>query len=559
MLLYRLDLAQILRPDALDLGLRRHLQSNGANLLISTVMQIGQRQQAYVSLFGCAGCRDGRCAPGCRVELLRRTLRAAYGPTAAVNPCVALAQRPYQTIAVARPGPTSQPLTPAFVHRYGEARLMVHWQGERKEGIYTNSAILLTDADATRTRQDMADLGWACRVFPAHPLLFRFIGVPRPMPVPFHCSGAFSPVLLVGTPRPAQEPVLAAVEARAVASTAVTRRTAARAVVPPILVALVLPSAEAMPAEIPDALPSPDEARLHPVSLAPLVEEPAPADVVTSVAQESPQSDAAFQSEECIAPVSITPEAPAEPVPSQVEVASVQEVAPAPTPTPLQEAAPTQVAAVIPVQVDVAPAQPEALSVRANTALPTQVEITPQEALRAQAYHHVSAILEGTANLQRNSVSASTAGTAKALGASSPVRQATTVNVAAVVVPPPVPEASPFPRGPGEGRAKMLPKDVAAFVECVIAAPESSQVAEPGVNRKRISALLTEVFKEHSAALFVWLDYAGLLDEPYDDAAPYRRVRRLLTLDSATIAERLSATPVPSLQEITAARSTGMA
>ena len=64
---------------SLALGLRAHLLGDG---LCSAVVQIGPGQRSYLALHGCEGCAHSRCLPGCRVVLMRRTLRATMGADA---------------------------------------------------------------------------------------------------------------------------------------------------------------------------------------------------------------------------------------------------------------------------------------------------------------------------------------------------------------------------------------------------------------------------------------------------------------------------------------------
>ena len=57
--LWRLDGATVplAQPDRLEQGLRLHLQHAE---LTAVLMRIGDQQQAYVALQGCAGCVQGR-------------------------------------------------------------------------------------------------------------------------------------------------------------------------------------------------------------------------------------------------------------------------------------------------------------------------------------------------------------------------------------------------------------------------------------------------------------------------------------------------------------------
>src|SRR5687767_14022977 len=58
-------------------ALRLHIEQ-AEDGLTCVLVQIGQRQRAYLLLTGCPGCQVGRCVPGCRVHLLSRSLRAGF-------------------------------------------------------------------------------------------------------------------------------------------------------------------------------------------------------------------------------------------------------------------------------------------------------------------------------------------------------------------------------------------------------------------------------------------------------------------------------------------------
>jgi hypothetical protein len=108
--------------DALVTGLQRHLRTAW---LISCLVQIQDRQQAYLSLVGCAGCMSERCEPGCRVEALRRTLRAVAPSLALSAVRRGLTPRPYTRAARAIPTRQAQPLTGNILHAWADARLIV--------------------------------------------------------------------------------------------------------------------------------------------------------------------------------------------------------------------------------------------------------------------------------------------------------------------------------------------------------------------------------------------------------------------------------------------------
>lgn len=125
--IWRVDLPVLTtwRPDQLALGLSRHLSVTG---LIGVTMQIDERRRGYVALEGCAGCAHGRCLPGCLVEALRRTLRAACGLEAGLGLVRSgLSARPYTRAARLRPTPAAAPIPAAALRPWPEARLDLVW------------------------------------------------------------------------------------------------------------------------------------------------------------------------------------------------------------------------------------------------------------------------------------------------------------------------------------------------------------------------------------------------------------------------------------------------
>ena len=94
--LWRLDGATdatLVQPVRLHQGLRLHLEHTE---LTTMLMQIGEQQQAYISVGGCEGCTHGRCTPGCYVELLRRLLRVCFDACTLSAVVGGLATRPYR-------------------------------------------------------------------------------------------------------------------------------------------------------------------------------------------------------------------------------------------------------------------------------------------------------------------------------------------------------------------------------------------------------------------------------------------------------------------------------
>src|SRR5262245_11501861 len=131
-LLWRLSGATsetITQPERLSEGLALHLRYAD---LLTVLVQIGERQQAYLALHGCSSCTQTRCAPGCPTQLLRRLLAACI-PGASLHLAMSgLARRTYQRVVVALPTATAQPLDSTLLHTWDEARLQQRWhQGRR--------------------------------------------------------------------------------------------------------------------------------------------------------------------------------------------------------------------------------------------------------------------------------------------------------------------------------------------------------------------------------------------------------------------------------------------
>jgi hypothetical protein len=158
-------------PDATGLaaGLRLHLAHAP---LTSTLVQIGDTQRAYVALDGCGGCLRGRCEPGCRVELLRRLLRASLGGASLQAVPRGLAARPYTRVALAWPGRNTRPLAGDFLAAWEEARLSIHWQRGPRATI-TASALLAAGAGEGDPARILTELDW--NALPLPPRLFSRI------------------------------------------------------------------------------------------------------------------------------------------------------------------------------------------------------------------------------------------------------------------------------------------------------------------------------------------------------------------------------------------------
>lgn len=168
--------------EALVLGMRRHLAHAP---LYSSLVQIAEQQRAYVSLDGCSGCSHSRCEVGCRVEALRRTLRAAYGVDTAQLSIVrkGLTPRPYTRCYVLQPiVASSVPLLDGkMLAQWPEARLTMGWEGQVKTQ-QAVTVVLYIGADGPEPYEVVADVGWKAQkrlilplrgvpAFPAHDLV----------------------------------------------------------------------------------------------------------------------------------------------------------------------------------------------------------------------------------------------------------------------------------------------------------------------------------------------------------------------------------------------------
>lgn len=143
-------------PEALPTGLRRHLRTAWLTICL---VQIHTRQQVYVALAGCPGCAHDRCEAGCRVEALRRTLRAAAHPLSLGPVRRGLAERPYTRRAVAIPTRRARPLDPTMLQPWAEARLTVTLRpGPR--GRLLAGATLHVGTDGPDPAAVLRQLGW---------------------------------------------------------------------------------------------------------------------------------------------------------------------------------------------------------------------------------------------------------------------------------------------------------------------------------------------------------------------------------------------------------------
>jgi hypothetical protein len=111
--------------------------------------------------------------------------------------------------------------------------------------------------------------------------------------------------------------------------------------------------------------------------------------------------------------------------------------------------------------------------------------------------------------------------------------------------------ATSWPSGPCGLRPATL-KDVIFHLTTDAAFMSGTQVSQIGVVKGRLIKQLG-LADEVAAALIVWLDAAGVLADPYRPEDRWRKPRQLILTDSAQIAQRLRATPLPDAAMVEAA------
>jgi hypothetical protein len=176
------------------MGLRLHLEHTD---LIMILVQIGEMQQAYISATSCDGCRRGRHAPGCYVELLRRLLAATFESVDLILVSQGLARRPYTQVVVARPGKNSKPFDGSDLTPWKEARITMHWQHDPR-GLIT--AAVLAVGDGLDPLVFLRERGWTARPLPKG-IGPRMVNNPIPRAVWFKSAWGGAPFLLTPQPR----------------------------------------------------------------------------------------------------------------------------------------------------------------------------------------------------------------------------------------------------------------------------------------------------------------------------------------------------------------------
>jgi hypothetical protein len=180
-------------------GLRLHVAHSP---LTTVAMRIGDRQQCYVILGGCDGCLRDQCQVGCHAALFRRLTPTCMTGVdlSAVSQPQGFARRPYQRGVLARPGPDARPLDAALLHRWQDARLMVHWTS--KGSTIRTSALILSGAEDPHPAEQLRGVGWRPLPLPSRLVLRSFQrSMPPALPFGAHWKGD---ITLLTPPTPTQ-------------------------------------------------------------------------------------------------------------------------------------------------------------------------------------------------------------------------------------------------------------------------------------------------------------------------------------------------------------------
>jgi hypothetical protein len=165
----------IVDAPSLALGLRAHLLGDE---LCSAVVQIGPGQRGYLALHGCEGCAHSRCLPGCRVELMRRTLRATMGEGTQLT-IVRRGLDPlgYQRFLWAWPlKRDAQPLSGEVLAGWPRARMVARWCAGQERWDVGAVIALGGEAAGPDVAPRLRECGWSTQPIPR--LLTRWASDP---------------------------------------------------------------------------------------------------------------------------------------------------------------------------------------------------------------------------------------------------------------------------------------------------------------------------------------------------------------------------------------------
>jgi hypothetical protein len=119
-----------------------------------------------------------------------------------------------------------------------------------------------------------------------------------------------------------------------------------------------------------------------------------------------------------------------------------------------------------------------------------------------------------------------------------------------------------WPRIPGTGKGGkggMNDLELGAFFARLVSPESLYHVVEPkGVRYRKLTSILGDYFSTHAALISLWLDHAGLLEPPTDPERPWNAARLLTTDDLTQLAAQLKATPLPTGDQVAAARAGGL-
>jgi hypothetical protein len=166
--------------------------------LTTIAIQIGTQQQTYLSTPTCAGCKHRRCTPDCRVQLLRRMLRA-NGVARDLRPVPhGIQARAYTRLTLAVPGKQAHILDGSLLRPWRDARLWTTWRtvaGRRMVGL-----ALAVGADGPEPASILRELGWRTIAMPRQVL--PHFTTPIPPILPFGWHSLPHPFLFLPQPTP---------------------------------------------------------------------------------------------------------------------------------------------------------------------------------------------------------------------------------------------------------------------------------------------------------------------------------------------------------------------
>ncbi len=183
-------------------GMALHLEH--ADLLM-VLMQVGDRQQAYLALAGCHGCALGRCEGACPRDLLRRMLSKRFAGCDLRSVPRGLATRHYHRFVTATPAQNARLLDGQLLSAWPEGRLVVHWRTAGRS--IRAGAVLAVGVDGPDPVERLRTYGWQPSRF--HARAARTIAL-APIPSAVPASAVWRcPVLLLlpGTPPEVPLPV----------------------------------------------------------------------------------------------------------------------------------------------------------------------------------------------------------------------------------------------------------------------------------------------------------------------------------------------------------------